>query len=347
MNLPQPPSQLAAQHGASRVEIASWILTGIALALVLKLHLLPALLAGLLVFELVHILAPKLRIMRIAEKRRKVIAVALLAAAIVLLITAAIFGALAFLRSDAGSLAQLVRQMADIMDTSRARLPGWIAEKLPVNAVDLQAKLVEWLRTHAADVQLAGARFGIGLVHVLIGLIIGAMISLSEARRYEDVRPLSRALAERVRRLGEAFRRIVFAQVRISALNTTLTAIYLAIVLPLLGVHLPLVKTMILVTFLAGLLPVIGNLISNTVIVIVSLSYSVYAAFGSLAYLVIIHKLEYFVNARIIGTQIRARAWELLTAMLVMEAAFGIAGVIAAPIFYAYVKDELKSRGLI
>ena len=173
------------------------------------------------------------------------------------------------------------------------------------------------------------------------------MISLSEARRYEDVRPLSRALAERVRRLGEAFRRIVFAQVRISALNTTLTAIYLAIVLPLLGVHLPLVKTMILVTFLAGLLPVIGNLISNTVIVIVSLSYSVYAAFGSLAYLVIIHKLEYFVNARIIGTQIRARAWELLTAMLVMEAAFGIAGVIAAPIFYAYVKDELKSRGLI
>jgi len=30
-----------------------------------------------------------------------------------------------------------------------------------------------------------------------------------------------------------------------------------------------------------------------------------------------------------------------------MEAAFGIAGVVAAPIFYAYVKDELKSRGMI
>ena len=154
-------------------------------------------------------------------------------------------------------------------------------------------------------------------------------------------------LFERARRLGDAFRRIVFAQVRISALNTLLTGIYLAAVLPLLGIHLPLVKTMILVTFLAGLLPVIGNLISNTVIVIVSLSYSGSAAIGSLAFLVFIHKLEYFVNARIVGTQIRARAWELLLAMLVMEAAFGIAGVIAAPIVYAYIKDELIERGLI
>ena len=38
------------------------------------------------------------------------------------------------------------------------------------------------------------------------------------------------------------------------------------------GIHLPLIKTMIAITFLVGLLPVIGNLISNTVIVVVSLS---------------------------------------------------------------------------
>jgi predicted PurR-regulated permease PerM len=83
------------------------------------------------------------------------------------------------------------------------------------------------------------------------------------------------------------------------------------------------------------------------VIVIVSLSYSPGAALGALAFLVVIHKLEYFVNARIVGTQIRAAAWELLLAMLVMEAAFGIPGVIAAPIYYAYLKDELASRGLL
>jgi hypothetical protein len=29
-----------------------------------------------------------------------------------------------------------------------------------------------------------------------------------------------------------------------------------------------------------------------------------------------------------------------------MEAAFGMAGLVAAPIYYAYLKDELAGRGL-
>jgi len=61
----------------------------------------------------------------------------------------------------------------------------------------------------------------------------------------------------------------------------------------------------------------------------------------------VIHKLEYFLNARIVGAQIRASAWELLTAMLVMEGCFGLAGLVAAPICYAWLKDELASRHLI
>jgi predicted PurR-regulated permease PerM len=62
---------------------------------------------------------------------------------------------------------------------------------------------------------------------------------------------------------------------------------------------------------------------------------------------VVIHKLEYFLNATIVGSRIHARAWELLVAMLVMEAAFGLAGLIAAPIYYAYVKNELADWGLV
>jgi predicted PurR-regulated permease PerM len=104
---------------------------------------------------------------------------------------------------------------------------------------------------------------------------------------------------------------------------------------------------MIVVTFLVGLMPVLGNLVSNTIIVVISLSNSLYIAAASLVFLILIHKLEYFVNARIIGGQIQARAWELLIAMVVMEAAFGVQGVIAAPIIYAYVKKELTDRELI
>jgi predicted PurR-regulated permease PerM len=92
---------------------------------------------------------------------------------------------------------------------------------------------------------------------------------------------------------------------------------------------------------------VIGNLISNTAIVVVSLSVSPVLAISSLLFLIAIHKLEYFVNAHVMGTHISARAWELLVAMLVMEAVFGIAGLVAAPIYYAYLKNELAARELI
>ena len=148
-------------------------------------------------------------------------------------------------------------------------------------------------------------------------------------------------------RVGEAFRRVVFAQTRISAINTLLTAFYLFVALRLAGVHMLLSKTVLVITFLVGLLPVVGNLVSNTIIVILSLSVSLPVAIASLVFLVVIHKLEYFLNAHMIGEQVHAHAWELLLAMLVMEAAFGIPGLIAAPIYYAYVKDELVSRRLV
>jgi predicted PurR-regulated permease PerM len=84
--------------------------------------------------------------------------------------------------------------------------------------------------------------------------------------------------------------------------------------------------------------------VSNAIIVVLSLSVSLSAAVASLIFLVVIHKLEDFLNAHIVGTQVHAHAWELLVAMLGMEAAFGLPGLVAAPIYYAYLKDELASQ---
>ncbi len=330
----------------SRVEIASWILIGAALLLVLRLHLLTALLSGLLVFALVHMIAPMLQ-RRFFGRQPRMVAVALLAAVIVGLITAAVVGIIVFLRSEAGSWPTLLHKIADILERAKAALPAWAVDYMPGTVDELQENLLEWLNSHASELRLAGTETLRTLAHILIGMIVGAMLALHEAVDPAASRPLTAALAARATRLGDAFRRVVFAQVRISLINTAFTAMYLVVVLPLFGVHLPLTKTMIAITFVAGLLPVIGNLISNTVIVIVSLAYSVHIAIASLVFLVVIHKLEYFLNAKIIGTQIQASAWELLIAMLAMEAAFGLPGVVAAPIYYAYVKAELAARGLI
>ena len=328
-------------------DIAAWLLIGGALLLVLHLHLLPALLAGLLVYELVHLLAPRLKTVRIRQEQGKLAAVAILALGIVLLLTLAVVGILAFFHSEAGSLPTLLQKMADILESWRTVLPAWMVARLPEDVEALRKTAVAWLRAHAGVLPHAGAAAGRTLAHILIGLGIGALVALYDVQPSEALGPLAQALQERASRLGEAFRRVVFAQVRISAVNTILTALYLVVALPLVGMHLPLTKTMIAVTFVVGLLPVVGNLISNTIIVILSLSVSPSVAVASLVFLVVIHKLEYFLNAHLVGTQVHAHAWELLLAMVVMEAAFGIPGLIAAPIYYAYLKDELVSRKLV
>lgn len=344
---PAPGTMPVAPAAPTRHEIAAWILAAAVLVGILVLHLLPALLAGLLVYQLTHVLAARLPLGAITNERRKLAAVALLVAIVVLLVSGAIFGGLAFFRSDQGSLPVLLGKMAEIIEGTRDRLPGWLADKLPGSGGEIHEAASHWLREHAAEVQTLGKEAGHAFAHLLIGIVIGALAALRDARAPEQMGPLAAALAVRARRFAEAFRSIVFAQIKISAVNTTFTGLYLIAVLPLLGIHLPLAKTLIAVTFVAGLIPVLGNLISNSVIVIVSLSNSLEAAAASLAFLVVIHKLEYFLNARIVGAGVGAKAWELLVAMLTMEAIFGVPGVVAAPIYYAYLKAELVDQGLI
>ncbi|HUQ73299.1 MAG TPA: AI-2E family transporter [Burkholderiales bacterium] len=326
---------------------AAIIATLAGLFLALYFGLIGALLAGLLVHELVQTLAARLPFGKRTDKRARLLSVGLISALVIGALVAVGFAAAALLRSEGASPAALLARMADIVASSRASLPAWISERIPADADALRVAIVDWLRSHSSELQYAGRAFMLGLVHVLIGMVIGAIICFRQVHAAGQKTLLLREGGERMKTLGHAFRGVVFAQVKISAINTVLTAIYLVGVLPLLGIELPYAKALVAVTFFAGLLPVVGNLISNTVIVVVSLSQSFVLAVGSLAFLVVIHKLEYFLNARIVGGEIKASAWELLCAMLLMEAVFGLPGLLAAPIFYAYIKAELRQLELI
>jgi len=330
-----------------RLELATQVLTGLALLTVLQFHLLESLLAGLLVYQLVHLLAPSHGSRFVHRRTGKIIVVALLAAFVIAAIGAAILGLISFLSSGSDNLSVLLQKMAEVIETARSRLPAWAVSSLPEEPTELKAVAVVWLREHAGQLRSIGQDVWRALLHILFGMIIGGMIAVSRQAGEIEHGALVHALTDRARLLGAAFRSVVFAQVRISALNTALTALYLLVIVPWMGIELPFTKTMVVVTFITGLLPVIGNLISNTVIVVVSLSVSPLLAVSSLAFLIVIHKLEYFVNARVMGGQIHARAWELLLAMLVMDAIFGIAGLVAAPIYYAYLKNELSAQNLI
>lgn len=332
----------------NRCELATLIISGLLLVLVLKMHLLAALFSGLLVYEMVYVLVQTFRLQQLAGKRAKLLAVALIASLIVGFLTLATIWLVAMIRGANDSLPRLAGMLAQVLEESRDLLPEALNHYLPASASDLRLSTAEWLRNHTEDLKILGQHTLRTLAHMLIGMVVGAILSLREVLPGDTTgRPLAAAMIERIERFGDAFRRIVFAQVRISAINTFLTWLYLGVALPTMGYEIPYLTTLVTITFLAGLLPVIGNLISNTIIVAVSLTHSFWLAVASLTFLVVIHKLEYFLNAHIIATRIRASAWELLLAMLVMEAVFGFRGLIAAPVCYAYLKDELSSRGLV
>jgi predicted PurR-regulated permease PerM len=316
---------------------------------VLHYHLVPALLAGLLVHALLHRLSG-----RIAGRMRSHGAAKLLAASLFSLVAVGVAAGVALLlvgliRGQLGDLPALFQKMADVLDGTRL----WLEERggpslIPEAARDadqLKGLVADWLRAHAKEVPSAGGRLGRFLLHAAIGMALGLLVFFR--RPAPPTGPLGQALAERVRRLEEAFEAIVFAQVKISGINTALTALYLLVALPLFGVRLPFAGTLVAVTFLTGIIPVVGNLLSNTVIVVISLGVSVWVAAGSLAFLIVVHKLEYVLNAHIVGVEINAAAWEILGALVAAEAAFGTPGVVVAPIVYAYAKKELRDRGLV
>ncbi|TAN08863.1 MAG: AI-2E family transporter [Rhodanobacteraceae bacterium] len=326
--------------------VASYLAAATALLLVMFLHLLPALIAGLLVYAVVDALAPLLERRWPGGWARQLV-VGVLAVVVAGLLALLIFAAVAFFRAELGDPDTLFDRLMPMTDRARTQLPAWIVAYLPVSAEDFRYSATQLARAHAAQLQVAGRETVHVFGRILVGLALGALVALTHGRRDDAAGPLRRDLSDRCTRFTRAFHDIVFAQARISALNTIFTAIFLLVVLPLAGVHLPLAKTLIAITFVVGLLPVVGNLISNTLIVIVALSVTLWAALGALIFLILIHKFEYFLNAKIVGHRIHARAWEILLAMLVMEAAFGLPGVVAAPIYYAYLKGELAAMRLL
>lgn len=340
---PPPPTPRLLPAAWFTVVGASYLLTALALWTVLQANLVAAFLSGLLLYSLVAVLAPRLKGL---NHRHDAVAVAILSFVILLALSLGIWALVRFVSGE-GTLDALLNHIADIIDQSRGQLPDWVSGALPSTVEELANTMIHWLREHAQMAQKLGAEVLRTLLHIIIGMVIGAMVALYRAVSRPNRRPLATALVMRARALQQAFAQFIFAQIQISTINTMLTAIYLLVVMPLFGVHLPLSKTLVVITFVAGLLPVLGNLISNTAIVVSSLAVSLPIAVASLFYLVVIHKFEYFLNARIIGARIQAAAWELLIVMLLMETLYGIPGVIAGPIFYAYLKRELSTAGLV
>ena len=345
------PQVRAPRARPSNEEIAAWVLLAGLILFVILQHLVGAAITGLTLYLILDRVSARIarRLSGSAARPLALLFVTIVTGAILAGVVAML---IAIMRRGAVNLSDMMNQMAEILGSVRLWLGGLGHQFIPefmTDAENLKATVAAWLKTHAQNLRAGGVWIGVGLIHVVMGVLLAILVFFRHVTHHEDLTrgPLAQQLANKVDKLADAFSRVAVAQIKISAVNTTLTALYLLVILPVFGIRIPFATTLVFVTFVCGLIPVLGNLISNTVITILSLGVSVGVAIASLVFLVLIHKLEYLINSRLVGGETDSAAWEILLAILIGEAAFGVSGIVLAPIVYAFIKRELRDRALV
>lgn len=329
----------------NKPKLSSYLIIFMLVGIVLTMHMAPAALIAMLIYLLTKRLGDSFQ-KHISETWARLSATIV----IVLILASAAITLSLFLSNALGNeenLAGLAAKLGESIDDVKRDIPPTLLTYLPDNILTLKGSVSDLAKEHIHELSIAGKEGLHTFAHILIGVVAALLISMHSFSPLKQAQPFAREMRHRLTFLGKAFENIVFAQIKISAINTLLTGIFLLGVLPAFGVHLPYSKTLVILTFFTGLLPVIGNLISNIVITVISLGISLKVALAALLFLIGMHKLEYFVNAKIVGTKIQASAWELLLALLIMEACFGVTGLLIAPIVYAYIKSELIQEKMI
>jgi len=236
-----------------------------------------------------------------------------------------------------GVIEQAVPKIVEYAQEENIEIPFSDIEGLKTVAVET---IKSQLASFASFAQVATKQF----VFIIIALVMVINLFIRDAFKLVEAKTSPVSLLEELKRhvairfstLYESFRVVMGAQVIISAINTVLTSIYVVLA------DVPYPFIVIFFTFLCGLLPVIGNVLSNTLIVCISLTVSIKLTIISLLYLVIIHKLEYFLNSKIIGGRINTPMWLTLLGLAIGEKLMGIPGMVIAPVILHYVKIELS-----
>ncbi len=212
----------------------------------------------------------------------------------------------------------------------------------------LKAFVGESLGEQLADIGKYATEAVITIASLIIGIVVAVSLFLDARFQLEPEKQaiddniyasVWKEVGARFKTFYHSFDTVMGAQIVISAINTTLTSAFL------LWNDFPHIPVIIVMTFLCGLLPIIGNLISNTLIVGVAFTLSPNTALWSLVFLVVLHKLEYFLNSKVIGDRIKNPMWLTLLGLIIGETLMGIPGMILAPVVLHYIKVEAsKSR---
>src|SRR5665213_143459 len=183
-------------------------------------------------------------------------------------------------------------------------------------------------------------------VLVVAGLVVPVSIFLGSGWTANNGAPaapdnfycaVTRELTTRFKTLYASFAKMMGAQIVIAAINAGLTAAFLIFN------SYPHAGLLVTLVFLCGMIPIVGNIISNAAVVGVGFTFSSRTGVYALVFLIFIHKLEHFLNSKIVGNRINSPMWLTLIGLLVGERLMGIPGMIRAPVVLHCINVEASA----
>ena len=245
---------------------------------------------------------------------------------------------------SAGRIAKLIVETRETLPARIAavREHPWFAtlhEHLPDSD-----SLAESAEHYGADVAKSAAAVGHLFLNALIGLVLAIVFFLDEEkirafRKGLEPNTLTGTLARWFEDVAEAVSLTVQLQLIVALCNAVVTLP----VLLLLGV--PHVPGLMVLIFLSGLIPVVGNLISGAVLIV--LAYQVKGWFGVglfVALTFLLHKVEaYYLNPRLTARHVALPGFVLIISLIAWEHLLGFVGLFVSFPFL-FVAGKIRSE---
>ena len=147
-------------------------------------------------------------------------------------------------------------------------LPGYI----PDSVTDLKDEIFAFMKDNVTT-QNTSSDILHNFVTMVMGLIIGILVAIHGFHRRTPQPVFKSLLIQRIQNY-QFHLKCCFAQIKISAINTLLFILFAFILLPLWEFTFLFAKTLTILTFMFGLIPILGNLLSNTLTFIAALTIS-------------------------------------------------------------------------
>ena len=315
----------------------SYALVALALAVAARFGLGQALIAGLFSFMMLDHTENALAGAGASPRLARWSSVALFS--VVGLLLAVIFTA--FVKIGLERVPMLLDRLLPRVDA----LAGRIGLNLPVDNVrELRALILETLKENARSITTASGLLTRGFFQIVLAIVVAILRFVSapaapapaEGPRSLDVEVL-RECRSRAALFCASFNLVMGAQIVVASINAAFAVVFL------IAFQIPFRTMLTLTAFVCGMVPIVGNLISNSLIVAAALTRSTHLALAALIFLVVVHKGGYFLNSRVVGKRMETPTWAILLGLLVGEALLGVTGVILAPTLIHYAREELRA----